>query len=84
MRQVALCQVKGDGQVRPAGENKGGGPVGLGSNQSLHFLAGSVVKEDLGVVKVRLVPAILILLFDCQNFSNFSRTLFSGKNRNHK
>ena len=34
--------------VRPAGENKGGGPVGLGSNQSLHFLAGSVVKEDLG------------------------------------
>ena len=70
--------------VRPAGENEGGGPVGLGSNQSLHFLAGSVVKEHLGMGKVRLAPAILILLFDCQNFSNFLRTLFSGKNRNHK
>ena len=70
--------------VRPAGENEGGGPVGLGSNQSLHFLAGSVVKEDLGVGKIRLAPEILILLFDCQNFSKISRTLFSGKNRNHK
>ena len=48
--------------VRPAGENEGGGPVGLGSNQSLHFLAGSVVKEDLGVVKLRLAPAILTYL----------------------
>ena len=55
--------------VRPAGENKGGGPVGLGSNQSLHFLAGSVVQEDLGVVKIRLAPAILVFLSDCQNFS---------------
>ena len=53
MRQVVLCQVERNGQVRPAGENKGGGPVGLGSNQSLHFLAGSVVQEDLGVVKIR-------------------------------
>ena len=44
--------------VRPAGENKGGRPVGLGSNESLHFLAGSVVQEHLGVVKVRLAPVI--------------------------
>ena len=51
--------------VRPAGENKGGRPVGLGSNQSLHFLAGSVVKEDLGVVKVRLAPVIPFFLCDC-------------------
>ena len=57
--------------VRPAGENKGGRPIGLGSNQSLHFLAGSVVQEDLGVVKVRLEPAIIILLSKLQqNLAN--------------
>ena len=57
--------------VRPAGENKGGRPVGLSSNQSLHFLAGSVVQEDLGVVKVRLAPAIIILLSKLQqNLAN--------------
>ena len=53
--------------VRPAGENKGGRPVGLGSNQSLHFLAGSVVKEDLGVVKVRLTVRLSNLQ---QNLAN--------------
>ena len=57
--------------VRPAGENKGGRPVGLRGNQSLYFLAGSVVQEDLGVVKVRLAPAIIILLSKLQqNLAN--------------
>ena len=84
MRQVVLCQLERDGQVRPAGENKGGGPVCLGSNQSLHFLAGSVVQEDLGVVKIRLAPAIFVFLSDCQNFSKILQTLFSSENRNHK
>ena len=68
---VRLPCGRGREMVRPAGENKGGGPVGLGSNQPLHFLAGSVVKEDLGVVKVRWAPAIIILLSKLQqNLAN--------------
>ena len=68
---VRLPCVRWREMVRPAGENKGGGPVGLGGNQSLHFLAGSVVQEDLGVVKVRLEPAIIILLSKLQqNLAN--------------